>query len=265
MKKISFQNKNNLIVKHKNGEYFSKDLELFKKHCPGHILNNELAKANKFSYARLDGLMLSYLLDVVSIEDILENRTQEKQPEPEPRTENEIKTLLIEQCGLDEVDLDALSEIISLWLDKSDEEIISAVKKLLGEKTIQAQGAGDDDPSREIEDDHQRDSSGDSDQGGQTGDITSESQDFGEGSKSQHFERDNVTKFTKRIMEAQTITEVESILKEDKEGGERITVQNAGLNILGAVILTSVGKGESVMERGFGSHNWVRMYLVPLF
>lgn len=220
MKKISFQEKNNLIVKHKNGEYFSKDLELFKKHCPGHSLNNELAKANKFSYARLDGLMLSYLLDVVSIEDILENRTQEKQPELEPRTEDEIRTLLIEQFELDEADLEALSEIIPLWLDKTDEEIISAVRKLLGEKTIQGEGSGDGDQGK---------GTGDGDLEEQTGDGTSGSQESGEKTPLQPVERDNVKKFTQRINEATTIQDVEAILKEDKEGGERSTVQNAGL------------------------------------
>lgn len=205
MKKISFQEKNNLIVKHKNGEYFSKDLELFKKHCPGHALNNELAKANKFSYARLDGLMFSYLLDIVSIEDILENRMQEKQPEPEPRTEDEIRNILIEQFELDEADLEALSEIIPLWLKKTDEEIISAVKKLLGEKTIQGEETGDGDQEE------------------QTGNGT-----LSEKAPLQPVARDNVKKFTQRINEATTIQAVEAILKEDKEGGERSTVQNAG-------------------------------------
>lgn len=270
MAKIKFQEKNNLIVKHKNGEYFSKDLELFKKHCPGHTLNNELAKANKFSYARLDGLMLSYLLDIISIEEILENRTQEKQPEPEPRTADEIRTLLIEQFELDEADLEALSGIIPLWLDKTDEEIISAVKKLLGE------GADDANQEKtnisETEDtfenrvasykqrygeDHTLTSADDvalmfqflklpmpdpqdeshlklTDLVGKkfselsffkpTGDIVNVSLAL----PTQPVERDNVNKFTKRIVEAKTIEEVEAILKEDKEGGERSTVQKAG-------------------------------------
>lgn len=219
MKKISFQEKNNLIVKHKNGEYFSKDLELFKKHCPGHALNNELAKANKFSYARLDGLMLSCLLDVISIEEILENRNQEIQLKPEPRTEYEIRTLLIEQFELDEADLEALSEIIPLWLDKTDEEIISAVKKLLGEGTIQGEGSGDGD---------QGEGTGEGNQEEQTEDGTSGSQESGEKAPLQPVERDNAKKIVQRINEATTILDVEAILQEDKEGGERSTVQNAG-------------------------------------
>lgn len=214
MKKISFQEKNNLIVKHKNGEYFSKDLELFKKHCPGHALNTELAKANKFSYARLDGLMLSYLLDVVSIEEIIENRTQEVQPKPESRTEDAIRSLLIEKFGLDAADLEALSEIIPLWSDKTDEEIISAVKKLLGEGTIQGEVSGDGNQSEVT--------------GEQTGDGTLGGQTSGEKAPLQPVERDNVNKFVKRINEAITIQAVEAILKEDKEGGERSTVQKAG-------------------------------------
>jgi len=271
MKKISFQEKNNLIVKHKNGEYFSKDLELFKKHCPGHTLNNELAKANKFSYARLDGLMLSYLLDIVSIEDILDNRMQEKQPEPEPRTEDEIKALLIEQCGLDETDLEALSEIIPLWLVKTDEEIISAVKKLLGEGTIQGEGSGDGDLGK-TEDTFENRIAAYKQRYGEDYTLSSaedvaimfqflklpmpDPQDeshlkladlvgkkFSEicffkptkdivnvalAPPTQPIERDNVNKFVKRINEATTIQVVEAILKEDKEGGERSTVQKAG-------------------------------------
>lgn len=277
MKKISFQEKNNLIVKHKNGEYFSKDLELFKKHCPGHALNNELAKANKFSYARLDGLMLSYLLDVVSIEDIMENRTQEKQPKLEPRTEDEIRTLLIEQFELDEADLEALSEIIPLWLDKTDEEIISAIKKLLGEITIQGEGTGDGIQEKtdisETEDTFENRIAAYKQRYGEDYTLSSaedvavmfqflklpmpDPQDeshlkladfvgkkvselsFFKPTKdivnvalalpTQPIERDNVNKFTKRIADATTIEEVEAILKEDKEGGERSTVQKAGL------------------------------------
>lgn len=372
--KLTFTEKNDLIVKHQNRDFFYKDLELFKKHLPIHALINELAQANEYSFDRLDGQMLYALLDIISIDEVLENRgltvkkprtldelkqmlmaayrisgdpkefdliedevlieinkiedikdalnaayniidpkidtidlakqifidanlnieqiedsffedfvgcsiqwikesipgkfsflkhkpgepiydpgisktltpspeennneapedIQEKSDTPdvqqikefgieilhdeaklEPRTEDGIRTLLIEQFELNEADLEALSEIISLWLDKSDEEIISAVKKLLGAEPIQ--GDGD-----------QSEGTGDGDKSSQISDETSRSQDSGEIAPLQPVERDNVKTFTQRINEATTIQNIEAILREDKEGGERSTVQKAG-------------------------------------
>lgn len=299
MSNIKFSQKNNLIVKHKNGDYFSKDLELFKEHCPGHPLNTELSKANKFSYARLDGLMLSELLEIITIEEILENREQEKQSEPEPRTESEIISLLVKHFGLDEKDLKALSQIIPLLVTKTDEEIISAVSVLLGEdpeadkiegenpdKTIPSgnnttyndrlaayiERYGEDYVLASVEDvaimfqflkfpmpDPQNEShfhlkdlvgvkfsdlpfskpneeesiallykkgTKDSLEEQKAPDA---SDNKTEQPVAQPIERDNVNKFTKRILDAKTIAEVEAILKEDIEGGERSTVQKAGL------------------------------------
>ena len=78
MNKLPFTQKNDFVVKHKGLKHFSKDLELFQKHCPSNPLNNDLARANEFSFERLDGQMLYILLDKVSIEEILKNR--EKKP-----------------------------------------------------------------------------------------------------------------------------------------------------------------------------------------
>jgi len=97
MNKLSFTEKNDLVVKHKGLKHFSKDLELFQKHVPSNPLNNDLARANEFSFERLDGQMLYILLDKVLIEDILKNREEkpveefvsiETQPEDETKTEN---------------------------------------------------------------------------------------------------------------------------------------------------------------------------------
>jgi len=55
MNKLSFTQKNDLVVKHKGLKHFSKDLELFQKHVPSNPLNNDLARANEFSFERLDG------------------------------------------------------------------------------------------------------------------------------------------------------------------------------------------------------------------
>ena len=206
MDKLNFSQKNNLVVRHKNANYFGKDLELFKNKFPSHPLNNDLARANKFTYERLDGLMLVALLDIVSIDEILENREKEAQPVPEPRTEDDIKKLLVENFDLDEKDINALSEIIPLWLTKTDEEIISAVEKLMGKKP--------------------------EDEDTETNEDAGEGSEEGKGDKttpSEPVERENAKKFVKRINESNTIQSVEDILKEDREGGERLTVLRAGL------------------------------------
>lgn len=134
MKKITFAEKNDLIVKHKGSAFFDKDLELFKKHYAAHVLLKDLARANSFSFARLDGQMLALLLDVSSIDEILENRNKEPEKPIVAKTIDEIKQLLIKELLLDEKDLEALSEILPLWVSKSDDEILSAVKTLYGEK-----------------------------------------------------------------------------------------------------------------------------------
>lgn len=133
MKKLTFAEKNDLIVKYKEAVSFDRDLELFKKHYPGHSLLKDLARANSFSFARLDGQMLGLLLDITSIDKILENREKDPEKPIEPKTIDQINQLLIKELGLDAKDLDALSEIIPMWTTKSDDEILSAVKKLLGE------------------------------------------------------------------------------------------------------------------------------------
>lgn len=71
---LSFAEKNRLLVKHKNPEYFYKDLELFKKLYPGHKLNNDLANVTAFSKVRLSEQMLLLLLDKASIDEIQSNR-----------------------------------------------------------------------------------------------------------------------------------------------------------------------------------------------
>lgn len=71
---LSFAEKNRLLVKHKNPEYFYKDLELFKKFYPGHKLNNDLANVTAFSKVRLSEQMLLLLLDKASIDEIQSNR-----------------------------------------------------------------------------------------------------------------------------------------------------------------------------------------------
>jgi uncharacterized coiled-coil protein SlyX len=89
MNNLSFSEKNAFIVRHKSGKYFFQDLELFKRHFQNHRLNNELARANSFTYERLDGLILFELLNKVSPEEILLNRSKETEKTPvKPVIEN---------------------------------------------------------------------------------------------------------------------------------------------------------------------------------
>jgi hypothetical protein len=71
---MKFTEKNNFIVKHTSKEHFSKDLELFKIHCPNSRLHADLKRVNSFNQKKLDGLMLLELLNKVFPEDILKNR-----------------------------------------------------------------------------------------------------------------------------------------------------------------------------------------------
>ena len=76
MSKLTFAQKNDLVVKYKGKKYFGKDLALFQKHFSSNRLMNDLARANDFTFERLDGQMLYLLLDKVSMEEILTNRNQ---------------------------------------------------------------------------------------------------------------------------------------------------------------------------------------------
>jgi hypothetical protein len=81
MNTLSFPQKNDLVVKHKSKEHFSKDLELFQKHFPSHRLMNDLARANEFTFDRLDGQMLYLLLEKIPMDEILKNRTEDEKKE----------------------------------------------------------------------------------------------------------------------------------------------------------------------------------------
>jgi len=71
---MKFTEKNNFIVRHTSGDYFAKDLELFKLHCPDSKLHSQLKRVNSFTRQKLDGQMLHELLDKISPAEILKNR-----------------------------------------------------------------------------------------------------------------------------------------------------------------------------------------------
>ena len=74
MKKLSFTEKNNFVLRRKDAKYFSLDLDLFRRTFLTHKLNTELSRANLHTYDRLDGQMLYALLDALPPDDILANR-----------------------------------------------------------------------------------------------------------------------------------------------------------------------------------------------
>lgn len=234
MKKITFAEKNSLIVKHQGKKHFYKDLELFKKHFPSHELNTDLANANQFSIERLDGQMLNELLGVVDIKEIIENRT-EKEPEPIPeppkvRTIEDVKKLLIEQCNLTAENIEQIGEdYLQFLTTKDDEAIIAAIQKFVAFQPVQE----GDTLEKGIEGDTSEDGTekGDSENKPEVK-VKAETKNLIDGGYTnavvQPIERGNVKIFQQRIIGAKTIEAVEAILQEDKEGGERSTVQQAG-------------------------------------
>jgi hypothetical protein len=102
---MKFTEKNDILVKHTSGEYFSRDRELFKVHCPNSRLHTDLKRVNSFNKRKLDGLMLWELLDKVSPEEILKNR-EEKPAEIIIENIDQAKEILIKM----EIDPEKVSE-----------------------------------------------------------------------------------------------------------------------------------------------------------
>lgn len=153
MRKITFAEKNSLIVKHHGKKYFYKDLELFKKYFPSHELNTELANANQFSIERLDGQMLNELLGIIGIEEILDNR-QEKEPEPMPeppevKTIDNVKALLIAEFAFTDKDFEIIGEDYLQFLTSKDNE---AIKVAVQRFVALHPETGDEDDEDEDED-----------------------------------------------------------------------------------------------------------------
>ena len=124
---MKFTEKNDFLVKHTSEEHFSKDRELFKTHCPNSRLHADLKRANSFNRKKLDGLMLYELLDKVSPEEILNNRSTET---PEDNSSNlnsveEVKTLF-EGTSIDMDDFP--DETLSVFIGLKKEDITPFVE-----------------------------------------------------------------------------------------------------------------------------------------
>ena len=133
---MKFTEKNDFIVKNKEVEYFSKDLELFKKSCPSSKLHSDLKSLNSFNRSKLHGLILGELLDKVGPEDILKNR-EEKLTEIMIENIDQAKEILVKM----EIDPDKVSkEFLSESIGKAaiDFESLMEVLKpsLVGENKI---------------------------------------------------------------------------------------------------------------------------------
>ena len=125
MNRLSFSQKNDLVVKYKSKKNFGKDLELFQKHLPSHRLMNELARANSFQFEALDGQMIYLLLEKLSIQEIVSNREEKPADEivttPAPVVE-ELKILNERIQALEDSKELNEDEIQSLRLEMDDKD-----------------------------------------------------------------------------------------------------------------------------------------------
>ena len=85
---MEFTEKNDFVVNHSSSDSYDKDIELFKKYCPGSRLHSDLKRVNLFTRKKLDGFILFELLDKISTEEILKNRV-ENPITPKVETEQE--------------------------------------------------------------------------------------------------------------------------------------------------------------------------------
>ncbi|MDR1370141.1 MAG: hypothetical protein LBJ72_08485 [Dysgonamonadaceae bacterium] len=128
---MEFTKKNNFIVKNKDGKYFEKDRELFTKYFPNHRFHSDLRAVNSFSRAKLDGLMLFYLLDKITPEEILVNRQEvTKNLISKDRLENLLKENGLE---LDELPIGTYNILIDLTESEAEEAIKAEAARTLEE------------------------------------------------------------------------------------------------------------------------------------
>lgn len=73
----TFEEKNRIIIQSASADHFEKDKALFFKHCSNPKLEREIQRANAFTYAKVDGQILSELLNKLTLEEILANRVGE--------------------------------------------------------------------------------------------------------------------------------------------------------------------------------------------
>ena len=73
----TFEEKNRIIIQSASAEHFEKDKALFFKHFSNPKIERDIQRANAFTYAKVDGQMLSELLNKLTLEEILANRVGE--------------------------------------------------------------------------------------------------------------------------------------------------------------------------------------------
>lgn len=138
MKKLTFPEINDLVVKHTNATFFGQDLELFKKHFPSHTLNNDLARANQFTHCSLDGQMLFILLGSLSIDDILKNRKKESEIKITPKTIEEIKEIIVSKTKMTASFLEKRdTQDLEYLANYTEEEIVTIVNSAIDNRSQQ--------------------------------------------------------------------------------------------------------------------------------
>jgi hypothetical protein len=229
---LSFVEKNRLLVKHKNSEYFYKDLELFKKHYSGHKLNNELANMTTFSKERLSEQMLLLLLDKVSIEEILENRGIKP---PKELTYEEKVSKVIEKYGSEYVikNTDELKDIATI-LGQPEPESLGTYASVVG-KSIQELIFGveedDEDDHHELDEDNTNlESQDNKEELSQVQDPISENEENHSGTESENqsltgindeLNNDNSASDQDQLSDNTEVTEIESVEETKPEGIEK--------------------------------------------
>jgi hypothetical protein len=153
---MKFTDKNDFIVKNKNGAFLRRDYDLFLKHCPNSRLHSELKHANSFNKGILDGHMLFELLDKVSAEEILKNR----EIKPVESEERVIETLDTAEAVSDFLkkespDVEYPASVLETLTGKTEGEILNFIEfgklfiaqsEQLPAKEIPAAGENDREP-----------------------------------------------------------------------------------------------------------------------
>lgn len=85
MTKYTIAERKKLKCKLTDEKYFEKDLQLFAKLYPHHVINDECKRANKMNKAGLHSRMLYILLTRATEEQIVANRRQKRSERATPR------------------------------------------------------------------------------------------------------------------------------------------------------------------------------------
>ena len=143
-KKYSIKEKQDLVAKLTNIDFFDIDLDLFKTKYPTHNLNRDLARANKVTKPRLCSGMIYHLLDVVSAEEIIANREAKSESGEQKPEEVIIENAEQAKEILKAVNIDIENEIFSEeffaeTIGKSAQAVVAFAAQTFAEKLAAVQ------------------------------------------------------------------------------------------------------------------------------